>query len=89
MVDLRNCELLEMVQYSCRLDRGPGMEAMISCKPIMRLFRRWATAFDLLYNSCILKVLTNVTLIEYSGAKMSLSWKQLLSKEKGIDDRGI
>lgn len=89
MVDLRNCELLEMVQYSCRLDRGPGREAMISCKPIMRLFRRWATAFDLLYNLYIMKVLTNMTLIEYSGAKMSLSWKQLLSKEKGIDDRGM
>lgn len=72
MVDLRNCELLEMVQYSCRLDRGPGREAMISCKPIMRLFRRWATAFDLLYNLYIMKVLTNMTLIEYFRCKNEL-----------------
>lgn len=84
MVDLRNCELLEMVQYSCRLERGPGREAMISCKPIIRLFRRWAIGFNLLYNLCILKVLT---LIEYSGAKMSLSWKQrLLKGPKGTDN---
>lgn len=66
MVDLRNCELLEMVQYSCRLDRGPGREAMISCKPIMRLFRRWATALDLLYNLYIM------TLIEYFRCKNEL-----------------
>lgn len=56
MVDLRNCELLEMVQYSCRLCRDPGRESMISCKPIMRLFRRWVTVFDLPYNLGFLKV---------------------------------
>lgn len=50
MVDLRNCELLEMVQYSCKLLKDPGREAMISCKPIMRLFRRWVTVLDLPYN---------------------------------------
>lgn len=77
MVDLRNCELLEMVQYSCRLCRDPGREAMISCKPIMRLFRRWVTVFYLPYNLGFLKVDTNVKLIDCSGAKMIFSWKRV------------
>lgn len=63
MVGLRNCELLELVQYSCRLDRYPGRESMISCKPIMRLFRRWVTAFDPVYNLGFLNVHTNMKLI--------------------------
>lgn len=82
MVDLRNCELLEMVQYSCKLRRDPGREAMISCKPIMRLFRRWVTVLDLPYN---LGFYTNVKLINCPGAKMVFSWKRVLS-EKGMGD---
>ena len=38
-IDLRNCDLLEMVQYDCRVDEerpsGP-----VRCYPIVRLFRR-------------------------------------------------
>lgn len=86
IVDLRNCELLEMVQYSCRLRRDPGGEAMISCKPIMRLFRRWVTTvLHLPYNLGFLTVYTNVKLINCPGAKMIYSWKRVLS-EKGVDD---
>lgn len=45
---------------------------------------------DLLYDLGFLEVHTNIKLImECSGAKMSLSWKQLLSKEKGMDDGGM
>lgn len=80
MVDLRDCELLEMVQYSCKLRRDPGGEAMISCKPIMRLFRRWVTT-----NLGFLNLHTNVKLINCPDAKMIFSWKRVLS-EKGVDD---
>lgn len=41
-VDLRQCELLEMVQYSCQLERGqsPGAMDVVRCMPIVKLFRR-------------------------------------------------
>jgi len=42
-VDMRNCELLEMLQYSCWIDgdeRKPG--AKVICDPVVRLFRRCA-----------------------------------------------
>ncbi|KAJ5692756.1 hypothetical protein N7462_002179 [Penicillium macrosclerotiorum] len=42
-VDLKECQLLEMVQYSCNPPQDdvpqPGV---ITCKPIVRLFRRCA-----------------------------------------------
>ena len=44
VVDLKKCELLEMVQYSCQL--APSDEAVASsskiirCKPVVKLFRR-------------------------------------------------
>ena len=38
-VDLKKCELLELVQYSCRVeDKRPGQPAR--CYPIVRLFRK-------------------------------------------------
>lgn len=41
-VDLKKCELLEMIQYDCRVDEGPGSggRGKVLCTPIERLFRR-------------------------------------------------
>lgn len=40
-IDLRKCELLEMVQYSCHLEGGKkGQQPDIKCEPIVRMFRR-------------------------------------------------
>ena len=39
-IDLRNCELLELVQYDCKVnEKEPN--ASIKCYPIVRLFRRF------------------------------------------------
>lgn len=85
MVDLRNCELLEMVQYSCKLRKDSGKEAMISCKPMMRLFRRWVDCSRSALHSGFLNVHTNVKLINGLGAKMIFSWKRVFS-EKEVDE---
>ena len=40
-IDLRKCELLELVQYECGLkgsEKDP--QAVIECAPVMKLFRR-------------------------------------------------
>lgn len=42
-IQLKDCELFEMVQYSCGLDKDPRVsakDAIIICKPIVKLFRR-------------------------------------------------
>ena len=39
-IKLDECELMEMVQYSCWLD-GPKKDITI-CKPIVKLFRKYA-----------------------------------------------
>lgn len=40
-VDLSECELLELVQYSCHLKGNPkSRESIIQCEPIVKLFRR-------------------------------------------------
>ncbi|KAK5133773.1 hypothetical protein LTR08_007423 [Meristemomyces frigidus] len=42
-VDLKQCQLKELVQYECDLD-GPGddRKSRVICKPILRLFRQCA-----------------------------------------------
>lgn len=40
-IDLSKCELLEFVQYDCRLKGEPNSrDAVIQCAPIVKLFRR-------------------------------------------------
>jgi len=41
-VELGDCELLEMVQYSCHLEVHPETlrTAIVKCEPIVRLFRK-------------------------------------------------
>ncbi|GAQ04042.1 hypothetical protein ALT_1363 [Aspergillus lentulus] len=42
-VDLEGCKLLEMVQYSCNPPQdGIPKPGVVTCKPIVRLFRRCA-----------------------------------------------
>ncbi|KAI9673642.1 MAG: hypothetical protein M1817_002279 [Caeruleum heppii] len=36
-IDLTECELLEMVQYRCKMSKR---DARIRCEPVERLFRR-------------------------------------------------
>ena len=40
-IDLRKCELLELVQYECGL-KGSGKDrrSIIQCTPVVKLFRR-------------------------------------------------
>lgn len=58
--DLKKCELLEMVQYACKLEveaatgigngNGEGEEGsskVIRCRPVVKLFRRWDCFFFL------------------------------------------
>ncbi|KAJ5377143.1 uncharacterized protein N7496_004552 [Penicillium cataractarum] len=41
VVNLKECQLLEMVQYSCNPpDGGIPQPGVITCEPIVRLFRR-------------------------------------------------
>ena len=40
-IDLRKCELLELVQYECGLKvREKDRRAVIQCAPVIKLFRR-------------------------------------------------
>lgn len=41
-VKLDDCELLEMVQYSCHIEEHPERlrTAIVKCEPIVRLFRK-------------------------------------------------
>lgn len=41
LVDLHKCELMEMVQYSCEVEKDKGGGSVIKCEPLVRLFRRW------------------------------------------------
>jgi hypothetical protein len=42
-IDLKKCDLMEMVQYNCWLEPGPGYrEEVVKCQPVVRLFRRYA-----------------------------------------------
>lgn len=45
-LDLSECKLMELIQYSCNL-KGPvnGAQSRVVCEPIVRLFRRYV--FDL------------------------------------------
>ena len=40
-IDLKECELLEMVQYSCRVEDEQNGKP-VRCYPIVRLFRKYA-----------------------------------------------
>lgn len=43
-IDLKECPLLEMVQYSCNPPQdGIPKPGVVVCKPVMRLFRRYTT----------------------------------------------
>ena len=39
-IDLRKCELLELVQYECGLKRSEDRRSIIQCEPLVKLFRR-------------------------------------------------
>ncbi len=40
-IDLRKCELLELVQYECGLKGSEkDRESIIQCAPVIKLFRR-------------------------------------------------
>lgn len=41
-IELKKCELLEMVQFSCALEEGGRSDAskVIRCRPVVKLFRR-------------------------------------------------
>ncbi|KAB2568725.1 hypothetical protein BFW01_g384 [Lasiodiplodia theobromae] len=41
-VDLEQCKLLEMVQYACDVENRNDPRARITCRPLVRLFRRCA-----------------------------------------------
>lgn len=41
LVDLQKCDLMEMVQYSCDVEKDKGGASIIKCEPLVRLFRRW------------------------------------------------
>ena len=38
--DLLACELLELLQYDCRVENPEKRESVVRCWPIVRLFRR-------------------------------------------------
>lgn len=40
-VDLKKCDLMELVQYSCHLKGDPkSRNAVIQCEPVVKLFRK-------------------------------------------------
>ena len=39
-IDLKQCKLLEMVQYDCKVDETER-DAPVKCYPIVRLFRKY------------------------------------------------
>jgi hypothetical protein len=43
-IDLRKCELLELVQYSCTVEQPRMRDAPIKCWPVQRLFRKYVAA---------------------------------------------
>lgn len=45
-VDLKQCELKELIQYECDLD-GPkeNRKSRVVCEPLLRLFRQYVQAF--------------------------------------------
>ena len=44
-IDLRKCELLELVQYECGLKGSEkDRRSIIQCEPMVKLFRRYASA---------------------------------------------
>ena len=52
-IDLGKCELLEFVQYACRLkgdQKSP--QAVIQCEPILKLFRRYIMYYRLARELC-------------------------------------
>lgn len=44
-MDLKKCELKELIQYECELD-GPKQDprSKVVCEPVLRLFRRYVNA---------------------------------------------
>lgn len=50
-IDLKKCELKEMIQYHCELD-GPqeNPKTKVVCDPILRSFRKWVPTVR---NACI------------------------------------
>ena len=42
-IDLKQCELMELVQYACHLKGDPKVKSsVIQCEPVVKLFRKWA-----------------------------------------------
>ena len=49
--DLRKCELLELVQYSCHLEGNrKTREAVIQCEPVVKFFRKYDAILNLYYS---------------------------------------
>lgn len=49
-VDLKQCSLHEMTQYSCNPpDEGVPQPGVIVCKPLVRLFRRYGCLLNSMY----------------------------------------
>ena len=45
-IDLKKCELLEMINYDCRLKGDESdPKAVIRCEPLVKLFRKYVTVF--------------------------------------------
>ena len=38
--DLKKCELLELLQYDCKVEEPISRESVTRCWPVVRLFRR-------------------------------------------------
>jgi hypothetical protein len=38
--DLKKCELLELLQYDCKVENPDSRDSLVRCWPIERLFRR-------------------------------------------------
>ena len=40
-IDLKDCELMELVQYACSLKGSPNSaQSIIQCEPVVKLFRK-------------------------------------------------
>lgn len=39
-VDLKTCELKELIQYNCNVDNPRNQNSRVVCEPVLRLFRQ-------------------------------------------------
>ena len=64
-IDLKKCDLVELVQYDCPLAKDPKTgETVIRCSPVVKLFRRWV------YNFRIVCVLIGLDIARCAGGPM-------------------